>query len=166
MTNNRRILVAVDDSDASRRAVDYVAEIVGNRPGFHIGLFHVESSPGMLEWGGSEDPALEHKVESERARAYRGMEEKANEKGQALLHEFQKILKDKSIDVALQPIELDEPLSRRNIARDILRTARERDYATVVVGRHAFAGWKRFFEHHIGEEMIRHGDGITTWVVE
>ena len=52
----RRILIAADASDASRRAVVYVAEIIGKQPAFHVGLFHLELPPRMLEWGGSDDP--------------------------------------------------------------------------------------------------------------
>ena len=42
----------------------------------------------------------------------------------------------------------------------------ERDYGTVVVGRHSFCGLKRLFQHHVGEELVRTGKGITIWVVK
>jgi hypothetical protein len=63
-------------------------------------------------------------------------------------------------------VQFDEPLNGQKIAEDILHTARTRDYGTVVVGRHGFAGLKRFFGHHVAEELVRIGKGKTIWVVE
>src|SRR5438552_4396598 len=71
MPHNKRILLAVDESDASRRAVDYVADMIDGRAGFHIGLVHLESPPRMLEWGGSENPEIEEKVSAQRGQTYR-----------------------------------------------------------------------------------------------
>lgn len=52
-------LIAIDDSDASRRAVKYVSKFVGRRKGFRICLVHVlrPLPPALLEHGGSEDPS-------------------------------------------------------------------------------------------------------------
>ncbi|HZZ77389.1 MAG TPA: universal stress protein, partial [Gemmataceae bacterium] len=61
MADNHRILIAVDGSPASRRAVEYVADLVGGKTGFHVGLCHEMPEPHMLEWGGAEDPAIEKK---------------------------------------------------------------------------------------------------------
>src|SRR4030095_14958764 len=62
---NKNIFVAVDDSEASDRAVTYVAQIVDGRRGFRILLFHVPASmpPQLLEFGGAEVPAQEERAE-------------------------------------------------------------------------------------------------------
>jgi K+-sensing histidine kinase KdpD len=78
---------------------------------------------------------------------------------------MQESLAKRGINVANMMMQFDEPLDPRDIARDILKTARERDYGTVVVGRHAFSGLKRLFHHHVGEELVRAGQGIAIWVV-
>src|SRR5690348_17725839 len=56
-----RLLIALDDSEATRRAIEYVAKFVGRRKGFHICLVHVlrPLPPDLLEHGGSEDPSKE-----------------------------------------------------------------------------------------------------------
>jgi nucleotide-binding universal stress UspA family protein len=166
MPNNKRMLVAVDESDASRRAVGYVADMVGGNPGFHVGLFHLQLPPRMLEWGGSEDSAVEERVEEERSKAYEQMVEAAREKGTTFLQELQGPLAEKGIDVTARLVQFDEPLDRKKVARDLLAAAREGDYGTVVVGRHSFSGLKRLFQHHVGEELVHTGEGITIWVVE
>jgi nucleotide-binding universal stress UspA family protein len=166
MQNGKRILVAVDGSAGSRRTVAYVADVVGGSPGFHVGLLHLELPPGMLEWGGSEDPEVEDEVSSERAEAYREMEGEATEKGRELLRRLQRALSDGGTDVAELLVQFEKPLDAKNTTHHILKTAVERDYGTVVVGRHTFSGLKRLFQHHVAEELIRTAKGVTVWVVE
>jgi len=166
MPINKRILVAVDRSAATRRAVAYVADMVGGKPGFHVGLVHLELPPRMLEWGGSDDPAIEGQVSSERADAYQEMEQEAIERDQDFLQGFQQILAGRGVDVSAGLVQFDEPLNGKTIAEDLYRTAKARDYGTVVVGRHCFSGLKRLFGQHVGEELVRIGNGITIWVVE
>src|SRR6266566_2771117 len=64
---NTRLLVVLDDSVASRRAVKYVAKFVGKRRAFRICLVHVlpPLPPELLEHGGSEDPAKEAQLEAD-----------------------------------------------------------------------------------------------------
>jgi nucleotide-binding universal stress UspA family protein len=155
MPTSTRILVAVDQSEASRRAVRYVAAMVGGKPDVHVGLLHLELPPRMLEWGGSEDPQLEDKMSSERAHAYQEMEKEAIVGGQALLQGLQGILAERGIDVAAQMVQFEEPLDPKHITHHILATAKERDYGTVVMGQKCFSGLKRLFRHHVGEEIIR-----------
>jgi nucleotide-binding universal stress UspA family protein len=166
MSTSQRILVAVDASEASHRAVNYVSEMLGGKPGFHVGLVHLILPPRMLEWGGSEDPGIEDAISSERAEAYQELEKEAIEAGQGLVQSLQAVLTERGIDVTTLLVRFEEPLDRKHIANDVLKIAKERDYGTVVVGRHSFSGLKRLFQHHIGEDLLRTGKEITIWVVE
>lgn len=166
MPTSKRILVAVDQSGASGRAVNYVADLLGGNPDVHVGLLHLELPPRMLEWGGSEDPEIEQKVSSERANAYREMEKEVIKGEQGWLQRLQGIFAERRIDVAAQLVQFEEPLEPTNIAQHVLKTAKERDYGTVVVGWHSFSGLQRLFRHHVGEELVRTGKGVTIWVVE
>jgi nucleotide-binding universal stress UspA family protein len=166
MSNNRRILIAVDRSHASRRAVEYASEMIGAQLGFHVSLLHLELPPRMLEWGGSEDASVEAKVEAKRERTYLTMEDKAIAMGRVLLQPLEAILAKKGIDVSGLLVEFEEPLDKKNIAGKILDTAREHNCGTIVVGRHSFSGLQRLFQHHVGEELVREGEKVTIWVVE
>jgi nucleotide-binding universal stress UspA family protein len=166
MPTNQRILIGVDASEASRRAVDYVADMLGGRHGFHVGLVHLELPPKMLEWGGSEDSNIEDDVSSERAKVYQKLEEKTIKNGQQMLEKLKGILTERGIDVTALLVRFEEPLDRKHIAHDILTIAKERGYGTIVVGRHLFSGLKRLFGHHVGEELVRTGKGVTIWVIE
>ena len=88
MQNSKRILVAVDGSQESFRTVAYVADMVSGRRGIHVGLLHLEVPPKMLEWGGSEDPEIEDRTESERDRAYRQLGGREHVEGEVLARTF------------------------------------------------------------------------------
>jgi hypothetical protein len=58
MNNAKRILIAIDDSDASYHAVTYVGSIIGGREDFRVCLLHAlpPLPRELLEFGGSSDP--------------------------------------------------------------------------------------------------------------
>ena len=60
-----RILLAIDDSPASMRAVTYAAHLVGRRRGFRFCIVHVlpPFPPRLLEHGGTETSAKDLKAE-------------------------------------------------------------------------------------------------------
>ena len=166
MQNNKRILVAVDDSSISRRIVDYVCDILGGRDDFHVGLYHLAPTPRMLEWGGAEDPKIEHRKETQRERTFTHVETQVKQEEAGLLLELKTSLEQCGVDVVALPVEFEERLDRKRIARDILKIAEEEDYGTIVVGQHSFSDWKHFFNRHVSEELLRKGKGIAVWVVE
>lgn len=165
MPDNRRILVAVDGTAASGRAVAYVADMVRGSQGVQIGLLHLVLPPSMLEWGGSDDPATEDRVSRERLRDYEELEQATIEEGRTMLDGLKGILSQHGAEVAELLVQFEEPLDLTHVSNHILRTAAERDYVTVVVARHSFAGLKRWFRHHLGEELIRRANGLTICVV-
>ena len=154
MPINTRVLIAVDESDASHRAVRYVAELLGGTTGRHVGLIHLELPPRMLEWGGSEDPDTERAVSAERAQAYEKMERRVIEQGKAFLKHFRGIFADRGVDVTDLVVQFEEPMTAKSITEDLVKTARQRDYGTVVVGRQAFADYKRLFGNHVRDELV------------
>jgi hypothetical protein len=166
MPTNRRILIAVEKSAATQQAVTYVADMLAGNPEFQVGLLHLEVPPRMAEWGGSEDPKIEEEISEERALDYQGMEQRAVESRQPLLQGLQAVLAERQVKVVSQLVEFEERLTPKTVASHLLKTARERDYGTVVVGRKSWSGLKSFLAHHVGEELVRTGDGITIWVVE
>jgi nucleotide-binding universal stress UspA family protein len=167
MAIGKKILIAVSASQGSHRAVSYVADMLRGNSGCHVGLVHLKLPPRMLEWGGTEDPLIEDKVSAERASDYGEMEKEAIDEGTAMLQGFRQRLTESGIDVTALMVQLDEPLDPQKIAREILNTARQGGYGTVVVGRNSFSGLKHFFQHHhVAEDLVRAGEEISIWVVE
>jgi hypothetical protein len=73
-----KLLIVVDNSLASMRAVAYVAQFLGGRRGFRVGLAHTLPSPParMIELGGADGPQKDKWLEA-RLRASRHLWESA-----------------------------------------------------------------------------------------
>jgi nucleotide-binding universal stress UspA family protein len=165
MLYNKHVLLAVDESEASDRAVEYTAEMLGGAAGFHVGLLHLELPPHMLEWGGAEEVAVEDRVSAERRADYGEMETKAVAEGRTMLQRYRTRLAEHRIEAEVLLVQFEEPLSRKTIAEHILKTAKERGYGTIVVGRHLFSFWERIFQRHVGETLVHTGEDVTIWVI-
>lgn len=57
-------------------------------------------------------------------------------------------------------------VSQGDVVTDLLDEARENDFGTIVAGRRSFSALRELFEHHLADELVRHGQGLTIWVVE
>lgn len=155
MTNldPKRILLAVDDSAASRRAVMYFTDIVAPDRVNGVVLFHVlpPTPPGRLE----------HADVLER-------EESSNERSaaeQKLLAPIRTQLESAGVPAALIFLRTESCAGEYEIVPDILSAARAHECGTIVVGREAFTGLKKLFRHHIADAIIKSGEGMGVWVV-
>jgi hypothetical protein len=67
MSANKNILVPVEDSAASDRAVTYVTQMIAGRKDFQVVLFHMPASMlrQLREFRGAEHPTHEQRGEAE-----------------------------------------------------------------------------------------------------
>ena len=65
--HHNRLLVVVDESASSRRAVEYVARVLESRRGFQVCLAQFLSwlPPTLLEFGGTENPDKERQLDAQ-----------------------------------------------------------------------------------------------------
>ena len=162
------LLVVVDNSLASIRAVAYVAQILGGHRGFRVCLAHTLPSPpgGLMEFGGAEDPRKEEWLEA-RLRASRHLWVSAKKK--KLSGSLELAYADlRRAGFARGEIEVHfcYPSDRRNAPKEILTLARERGCHTVVVGRRPLSWLREHLQSNPADELVRHGKGFTTWVVK
>lgn len=164
MSNAKRILLAVDDSKATDRAVRYTAEVIAGRKDFEIHLLHVldELPPDMPELGLSKteyDEVKGHEVEKQWER----VESRA---AQPVFDRARKVLA--GMDIAADRIETHcyYVNGSENIAEDILKTARDRGCGTVVVGKQALPWRQELLHKHTAPELVKSGRGVALWIVE
>ena len=160
-----RILIAVDGSDHSARALRYVGSLLRDTRDVRVTLFHVlKPMPReLLEHGGSEDPAEEIRLAKE------------------LQQDQENWVRTESLfeaPILLTALELfgqtGFPLDRvtmrfgheDDVAHTILDEARAGGYETIVLSRHGSNGMKRFFGGGITDQLLRDASGYTLWVVE
>ena len=160
-----RILIAVDGSEHSARALHYVGTLLRDARDVQVTLFHVlKPMPReLLEHGGSEDPAGEILLAKEL------QQDQENWVHAESVMEY---------PILVHALELfgktGFPLDRvtlkfgheDDIAHTILDEARTGGYGTIVVSRHGSNGMKRFFGGGITDQLLRDASGYTLWVVE
>jgi nucleotide-binding universal stress UspA family protein len=168
MTVNKNILVAVDDSEASDRAVSYVAQMVDGRSEFHILLFHVPASmpPQLLEFGGAEVPAREERAEAELSAARAAWVEEVAKAAQPIFAGAKTRLREARIAEGDVETLLFTPSAEQSLETSILTAARAHECGTVVVGREAFSWLKELFQTHVADKLIRQADDLTLWIVQ
>ena len=160
-----RILVAVDESENSNRAVKYVGSLLRETPQTAVTLFHVlKPMPrGLLEHGGSENPAAEARLSEQlRKDQETWIRQEAERECPFLLKAFE-TLTQSGFDRSRVTLRIGH---EDDIARNILEEAREGKYETIVVGRHGSSGIKRLFGGGVTDQLLRDAKGFAIWVVE
>jgi len=148
---NKNFLIAVDDSDNSRRAVQYVGYLLGHMKGVHVTLLHVIPEP-------EEDYFPEDEQKQQWLKKYR-------EKLDAILDEYGRML----VAAGFTEDTVEKRLSLRycpSMAECILAERDERQYATIVVGRQGLSRKEEFLFGSISSKIVNHARRCTVWVVE
>ena len=147
---NRNVLLAVDTSENSRRAVVYVGRVLGGVQGFHVTLLHVIPDP-------EEDYFV---TESERE----SWLENYRSKTDSVLQEYRDML----ISAGFPAAAVDLYTPRRycpSMAECILSEREKRSYGTIVVGRQGLSRKEEFLFGSISNKIVNHARDCTVWVV-
>ena len=149
--SNKNILIAVDESENARRAVSYVAELLGGVEGFEVTILHVIPLP-------EEDFFLTTSEKEKWLSQYRV-------KIDAMLEGYRQIL----IGAGFHPNEVSVRSPTRycpSMAECILAERDEREYGTIVVGRQGLSRTEEFIFGSISSKIVTHARNCTVWVVE
>jgi nucleotide-binding universal stress UspA family protein len=161
-----KILVAVDGSGASERALEYAAKMACDLGDAQLTIFHVgepvpvnvmeyDKLPGKGEW----DEKLEkHREEVEN---YEKNEAKADS-------EMFRYLKHRAEQLGMKPAQVDTRFSAdvQNIPTEIIMAAEKGGYGAICLGRQGRSSVKDFFIGSVSERVVRHAKGCAVWVVE
>jgi nucleotide-binding universal stress UspA family protein len=148
---DRHFLVAVDDSESSKKAVLYVADIIGGFPGFTVTLLSIIPEPEEDFFDSEEEENAW--IAEKRAAADR------------LLDNYRQVL----IHSGFTP---DKVRTRscvgeeKSFAEAILDTRCDLSCCTVVVGRHHKSKTEEFLLGSTSTKLIREAKNCAVWVVE
>jgi nucleotide-binding universal stress UspA family protein len=164
MSACHNFLIAVDDSEATARAVTYVASIVGRRRDVRLHLFHVAPIPPVfMEFGGSEDVQVEESHEAELVKSCLVYLE---DLAQAVFARAQAILDRAGVPGGAVETHFLTTVDGEDLIQNLLEAARTNACDTIVAGRQSHSWLRELVRHHVADELVRQGEGFTVWVVE
>ena len=158
----KKILLAIDGSDCSLRAVEYTGRQFAGMRDLQITLLHVLSYPPAPLWDDGHIPTKAE--EEERKEALESWLAGQRAKMGPLL--------DKAIAVLNGSCIPQTQLTKKmisdstDVAGSILEEAREGGYQTLVLGRRGLSNLKKLFMGSVTTKIINHGAGVAVCVVE
>ena len=168
MNRTENFLIAVEESMASLKAVCYVSQILRGRTDVHVRLLHVlpPIPPEFLEFGGAEQPQLEERLRDELRKDQTRWIETEKLNAQASLDRALALLMKGGLSPSQVSISFSSPIHRPDVAHEILQAAQNWQCGTLVVGRHTRSWIREIRSSHVGEDLVRKGQGFAIWVVE
>ncbi|MFW6125159.1 MAG: universal stress protein [Pirellulales bacterium] len=164
-----RLLVAVDPSAASRKAVQYVGRIFGTRKPIdvEITLFHVADEPSQDVAASLTDTALIETVGA----VLKDMTEPAAQRAEKLLTQCRDLLVAAGVPAEAirikHTLQESRPEARRVVAAlAIVEEVKDGGYGTVVVGRRGTSNIPELYIGGVAEKVARHVTGATVWIVD
>jgi nucleotide-binding universal stress UspA family protein len=147
---NRNVLLAVDDSENARRAVAYVAFMLGRLKDSRVTLLHVISEP-------EEDYFAELEEKKIWLDQYRSRVE-------TFLEQYRRELIDAGFPEAA--IQTRSPQRHcPSIAECILLELDRTEYGTIVVGRQGLSRKEEFLFGSVSSKIVGHARNCAVWVV-
>jgi nucleotide-binding universal stress UspA family protein len=147
----RNILVAVDESENSRRAVSYVADLLEGMPGFRFFVLHIINEPGEDFF--ASNPEKEAWMQERQQAAKKIL---ADAKDLLLSRGFDPKLVTTRARVRYCP----------SVAECILNEAKLSQSETIVVGRKGVSRKEEFLFGSVSNRIIHKAKDCTVWVVE
>jgi nucleotide-binding universal stress UspA family protein len=156
MIMGKRLLIAVDDTDASQRAIRYVGHMAGLTRNTQSVLLHAQPAvSSFVKDAAQNDPeTLEelNRLESATARA-----------SKALLERYQGMLRD--MGVTVDRIATVSRPRKAGVAKTILDYGHENRLNAIVAGRRRLSTLKKTFLGSVSADLVEHSTFLPIWIV-
>ena len=158
----KKMLLSIDGSECSLRAVEYTGKQFSGVGDLQITLLHVLPYPPAPLWDDGHIPTEEEKEEREKAieRWLAGQRVKT----EPLFDRAMAILTGAGISPTLLAKKVISDST--DVADSILEEARDGGYQTLVLGRRGLSPLKKVFMGSVTTKIINHGAGVAVCVVE
>lgn len=150
MKDWKKIILAIDDSNRSVNAVEYVGSIAGHNDDIYLCLLHIypEPPPNYYSSGATLDE-------------YKKMQE---EQAKQLFSRSEKILKEHGI-AATAITSRCLMADNKSISAAILDMQVSEHYGTIVVGKRGIPKAEEFLFGSISNALVHTGKDIAVWVI-
>ncbi|HSB45069.1 MAG TPA: universal stress protein [Nitrospira sp.] len=163
-TPPKKILVTVDDSDQSVRAMHYVGSLLRDTHDVGVTLFHVlKPMPReLMEHGGSEIPEIEDHLGTQLRKDQEDWVRMEGAIEYPILLKALERLGQTGFPIEQVTLKFGH---ERDIADTIIDEARSGGYGTIVVTRQETSSVKRLFGNGIIDRLLRDVSGVAIWVL-
>lgn len=156
---NRSMLLAIDGSTDSARALDYVVDVISDNPDVDLTLFHVQ--PSFRDCCEVDFEAMQL-LDSEDETSYVKIVEKANRQCIDNFVEYAgRKLKERNVQE--DRLKMKSQPASGNIGKAIVDEFNTGDYGTVIVGKRGFN--KRFFMGSVSNYLVSHMETGALWII-
>ena len=153
----KKIVLAVDNTRPSRRALDYVRQLSSAINDLHYVLFHIQPMISLF--------LQEEARKSSLARTQLDKVLKKNKEVAAkLLDDYRSGLEQHGIE----PDRIECVTKTRNLgyAKDIIELAQKEQYDAVVVGRRGISGLQKMYSGSVTTDILEQSQVIPVWLVD
>lgn len=158
--NVKRMLLAVDASSNSVRAVDFVAETIAGHPDYEVCVYHAVVGLGAISFDPVADAARPPQpAEEQDADCLDAYKRKV---GQLVLSVRDRLVK-RGVDPKLVRVSVTSGANSR--AEAIVKQAEDGEYGTIVVGRRGLSRVEAFFMGRVSHAVVHEGKQFSVWVV-
>jgi nucleotide-binding universal stress UspA family protein len=155
----KKILVAVDESKNSMKAIKYVATNMNSNA--TVTIFSV--LPDATAACGMDSPALTPLFRDNR-QTFCALEDAKKDAVKAFMEKGKKALVQKGF--ASKNLTIKIRKKKAGIARDILKEAQQGKYDTLVIGRRGLSGIKQFLLGSVSEKIVKNAKRVSVVVVD
>lgn len=156
--SSRNILVSVDGSTSSKKALDYVLDLITKNPDVELTLFHVQ--PSLKDY--CEIDFTEAQEANENQEDVAKIVEQANRQ---CIENFMQYARQKISEKGIDEDKLNFKTQsvRMNIGKAVIDEFRQGDYGTVVAGKRGIGN--KFFMGSVSNYLITHLENGALWIV-
>lgn len=166
-TLRSKVLLAIDDSRASARALRHVAGMVAREEAREVVLFHAlpPTPPRFLEHGGGDTPTEEHRKETRLDHERAQWLESARSAAQPTLTRARAELRRHGLGENRIHDVYFPTVHAHDVAVHVLESARQLSCGTVVLGREACPWYREIAARHVADDVAEHAGGEMRVVV-
>jgi nucleotide-binding universal stress UspA family protein len=153
----KKILLAVDDSQHSKNAIHYAVHLSSFVKNLHYVLFHVQPAISLFL-----------KDEAKKSLTAKSELDKLLKKNDQSARRFLESYRDKMVRMGILPDRIEMITRARNLglAKDIIDFGQNRNFDAIVVGRRGLSRLQEMYMGSVTTNVLEHSQVIPVWLVD